>query len=163
CALTYTSIFSGQSAISRHGMMDGLGLKEKLLEEMVREQNLFEHFENACLANALFPVHLPFLGGSYLQHELRHFTREQVESSLRFDGKPMTLRGGHKPGFAELFTLAEINQNIFVYAAREAGVRLRTWEDVRRNEALTSSMTHELEARFSVESFDESPLPLRTP
>src|SRR5690348_4015772 len=39
-----------------------------------------------------------------------------------------------------------INQNIFVHAARQAGVKLRTWNDVRGGDALTSSLTHELEA-----------------
>ena len=28
CAITYTSIFSGQSAANRHGLMQGLGLKD---------------------------------------------------------------------------------------------------------------------------------------
>src|SRR5437763_1175563 len=67
CAITYTSIFSGQSAVDRHGLMEGLGLKERALQEMVRDDNLFRHFRNPCLANAIFPVHLSFLGSSFVQ------------------------------------------------------------------------------------------------
>src|SRR5947199_157783 len=44
CAITYTSIFSGQSAIHEHGLMRGLGLKERVLEQMVSRDNLFRHF-----------------------------------------------------------------------------------------------------------------------
>src|SRR4051812_40999857 len=44
CAITYTSIFSGRSAIDRHGLMHGLGLKERLLKELVGEDNLFRRF-----------------------------------------------------------------------------------------------------------------------
>src|SRR6266568_863161 len=32
CAITYTSIFSGQSALERHGLMNGLGLNEQTLK-----------------------------------------------------------------------------------------------------------------------------------
>src|SRR5262249_19579359 len=68
-----------------------------------------------------------------------------------------------KNGFAELFTLAEINQNVFVHAARQAGLRLRTWEDVRAGRALTSAMTHDLEADFNVDFLGEAPLAILTP
>lgn len=163
CALTYTSIFSGQSALEQHGLMQGLGLKEKLLEEMVSRNNLFARFERPCLANAIFPGHLAFLGSSYAQHLVPAYSREQVEGHLTFRGEPMQFKGREKRGFAELFTLAEINQNIFVFAAREAGVDLRTWNDVRHGEALTSSMTHELENEFGLHFFGEEPLPPRTP
>jgi hypothetical protein len=163
CAITYTSIFSGQSAIREHGLMRGLGLKDRLLEEIVSRDNLFRRIERCCLANAIFPAHVAFLGNSYVQQLIPHFSREAIEGKLHFDGKAVVFKGADKNGFAELFTLAEINQNIFVYAAREAGVRLRTWADVRRGEALTSSMTHELESRFDMAFFDEAPLPLRTP
>lgn len=163
CAITYTSIFSGQNALERHGLMQGLGLRDRLLEEMVSQDNLFRRFGRACLANAVFPAHLPFLGSSYVQHLVPHCSREAIEDRLRFRDAPVALKGPHKAGFAELFTLAEINQNIFVYAAREAGVRLRTWNDVRRGEALTSSMTHELESLFDLALFDQQPLPPRTP
>jgi hypothetical protein len=71
------------------------------------------------------------------------------------------LKGPNKYGFAELFTLAEINQNIFVHAARTAGLKLHTWEDVRCRQALTSSMSHQLEADF--EFFGLEPLPGHTP
>ena len=163
CAITYTSIFSGQNALEHHGLMQGLGLRDRLLEELVSQDSLFRRFERACLANAVFPAHLSFLGSSYVQHLVPPFPRETIEGRLRFRDQPITLKGTHKPGFAELFTLAEINQNIFVYAAREAGVRLRTWTDVRRGEALTSSMTHELESLFDLAFFDQQPLPSRTP
>jgi len=162
CAITYTSIFSGQSAIREHGLMRGLGLKDRLLEQMVSRDNLFAHFGCCCLANAIFPAHLTFFGNSYAQDLVPCFPREAVEGKLNFDGRPVALKGSGKNGFAELFTLAEINQNIFVYAARQAGVTLRTWADVRRGDALTSSMTHELEARFDVSFFDQEPLPART-
>lgn len=163
CAITYTSIFSGQSAIGEHGLMRGLGLKDRLLEQMVSRDNLFRHFERSCLANAIFPAHLAFFGNSYAQELVPHFSREAVECRLKFDGMPFALKGPGKNGFAELFTLAEINQNIFIHAAREAGVRLRSWVDVRRGHALTSSMTHELESRFDVSFFDQEPLPVRSP
>jgi hypothetical protein len=163
CAITYTSIFSGQSAVDRHGLMEGLGLKEKALQEMVRSDNLFRHFANPCLANALFPFHLAFLGSSHVQDLLPHYDRKALEAALRFDGQPVRLKGPDKYGFPELFTLGEINQNIFVYAAREAGVPLRTWRDVRAGLALTSTMTHELEARFNWQDLGEDRLPLRSP
>jgi len=163
CAITYTSIFSGQSAVREHGLMRGLGLRDRLLEQMVSRDNLFKRFPRCCLANAIFPAHVVFLGNSYAQDLVPYFARESIEGKLRFDGAPVVLKGAHKNGFAELFTLAEINQNIFVYAARQAGVPLRTWADVRRNEALTSSMTHELESRFDAALFDQQPLPLRSP
>lgn len=163
CAITYTSIFSGQSASREHGLMRGLGLKDRLLEQMVSRDNLFQRFERCCLANAIFPAHVAFLGNSYVQSLVPNFSREAIEGKLSFDGKPIALKGPGKNGFAELFTLAEINQNIFVYAAVQAGVRIRTWADVRRGEALTSSMTHELESQFDMGFFDQEPLPARTP
>jgi hypothetical protein len=163
CAITYTSIFSGQSAADRHGLLRGLGLNEGLLQEMVRRDNLFRHFDHPCLANALFPVHLTFLGSSHVQEQLPAYDRRAVEAALCCDGQPVRLRGPHKHGFAELFTLGEINQNIFVFAAQQAGVRLRTWNDVRQGQALTSTMTHELEGRFNWEVFGEPALPLRSP
>ena len=163
CAITYTSIFSGQSAVREHGLMRGLGLKDRLLEQIVSRDNLFRRFDRCCLANAIFPAHVAFLGNSYAQTLVPHFLREAIEGRLKFDGNPVAFKGPGKNGFAELFTLAEINQNIFVYAAREAGVRLRTWDDVRRGEALTSSMTHELESRFDMSFFDQAPLPARSP
>jgi hypothetical protein len=67
CAITYTSIFSGQSAIREHGLMRGLGLKDRLLEDMVSRDDLFRRFERCCLANAIFPAHVAFLGNSYVQ------------------------------------------------------------------------------------------------
>jgi hypothetical protein len=130
---------------------------------MVERDNLFRHFPRACLANALFPVHVEFLGNSYAHDLVPHFSRDAIEGRLTFDGRPTSFKGHAKHGFAELFTLAEINQNIFVYAAQQAGVPLLTWSDVRRGAALTSSMTHELESRFDMTFFDQEPLPLRTP
>ncbi len=157
CAITYTSIFSGQSAVEKHGLMRGLGLQESLLKDLVARDNLFRHAQNACLANAIFPYHLSFLGSSHVEDMLPKLDRPAVEASWRFRGQPLRLKGPDKHGFAELFTLAEINQNIFVHAAREAGVTLRTWDHVRRGEALTSSLTHELEADFEFCGLD--PLP----
>src|SRR5262249_35357831 len=149
-------IFSGQSALERHGLMHGLGLKEQTLQGMVREGNLFRRFVNPCLGNALFPVHLPFLGSSYVQDLVPAYDRRAVEAVLHLDGRPVRLKGLDKHGFAELFTLGEINQNIFVYAAREAGLPLRCWDDVRRGHALTGTMTHELEARFNWEALGQA-------
>jgi len=163
CAITYTSIFSGRSALDRHGLMRGLGLSEVTLTDMVREDNLFRRFDNPCLANAMFPVHLPFLGASFVQDLVPVYDRGAVEAALQLDGRPVRLRGTDKHGFAELFTLGEINQNIFVYAAREAGVPLRTWEDVRRGTALTGTLTHELEARFNWEALGVPGLLRREP
>src|SRR5262249_38862021 len=120
-------------------------------------------FDRPCLANALFPAHLEFLGDSRVRHLLPRLTREQVEADLRFRGRPVAFRGTAKNGFAELFTLAEINQNIFVFAALAAGMRLRNWDHVRANQALTSSMTHELENEFDLSFFGQPPLPDRTP
>src|SRR5262245_26348326 len=54
CAITYTSIFSGQSAVDRHGLMRGLALDERTLKEMVSADNLFRHFRAPCLGNAIF-------------------------------------------------------------------------------------------------------------
>lgn len=161
CAITYTSIFSGESAIDRHGLMVGLGLQEKLLKDMVDGNNLFRHYADPCLANALFPFHVSFLGSSHVEDSLPRMDRPAVEDKWRFRGQPLRLKGRDKYGFAELFTQAEINQNIFVYAAKTAGVRLRTWEDVRKGEALTSSLTHELEADFGFCGLD--PLPIHGP
>jgi hypothetical protein len=62
-------------------------------------------------------------------------TRDELERTLTFQGRPVAFRGTQKNGFAELFTLAEINQNIFVFAARQAGMAI----------------------------FDQGPLPARTP
>src|SRR5262249_12268882 len=131
CAITYTSIFSGQSAVDQHGLLQGLGLQEAALREMIARENLFRQFRKPCLANAIFPLHLTFLGSSYVEDLVPHFDREAVEVSLRFDGRPVRLRGVEKYGFAELFTLAEINQNIFVHAARQAELPLPTWNEVR--------------------------------
>jgi hypothetical protein len=163
CAITYTSIFSGKSAVQRHGLMRGLGLNEALLRELVAQDNLFRHFAKPCLANAIFPAYLSFLGSSHVEDLVPRFERKAVEAGLQFRGRPVAFKGDAKNGFAELFTLAEINQNIFVHAARQAGVRLRTWDDVRRGEALTSSMTHELENDFNCGFFGQAPLPRRTP
>jgi len=161
CGLTYTSHFSGQSAVERHGLMEGLGLNDRLLEGLIDEANLLRLFPDACLANALFPAHLPFLGGSYAEDLLPHVSREEVERTVRFRGAPVALGGRPKHGLAELFTLAEINQNVFVYAARQAGVRLRTWDDVRDGRALSSSLTHELEGEFDLDGIGGRPLPPR--
>lgn len=163
CAITYTSIFSGQSALERHGLMHGLGLKEQLLKDMVGADNLFRCFAEPCLANALFPIHLSFLGTSFVQDLLPAHDRRAIDAALQFDGRPVRLKGPGKYGFAELFTLGEINQNIFVHAAREAGVRLRTWDDVRRGQALTGTLTHELEARFNWVALGLADLPPRSP
>jgi hypothetical protein len=163
CAITYTSIFSGQSALDRHGLMNGLGMNEATLKDMVRRDNLFRRFANPCLANAIFPVHLAFLGTSFVQDLVPAFDRQSIDAGLRLDGQPVRLKGPGKYGFAELFTLGEINQNIFVYAAREAGVPILTWDDVRRDRALTGTLTHELEARFNWNALGLEPLPLRTP
>ena len=144
--------------------LDSVGIvKDRLLEEIVSRDNLFRRFERCCLANAIFPVHIAFLGNSYAQDLVPHFSRESIEGKLLFDNRHVVLKGTDKNGFAELFTLAEINQNIFVYAARQAGVPLRAWADVRRGQALTSSMTHELESRFDMAYFDQEPLAARTP
>jgi len=163
CALTYTSIFSGFDAMERHGLMQGLGLNDKLLESLVAERNLFARFPSACLANAVFPLHFPSLRGSYLQNELPHVSREEAEARITYQGRPVRLMGKDKWGLAELFTAAEINQNIFVYAARRSGVRLRTWDDVRNGQALTGSLTNELENDFNFRSFGVEPLPPFTP
>jgi Metalloenzyme superfamily len=163
CALTYTSIFTGINALDRHGLMQGLGLNDKLLESLVAERNLFERVPSPCLANAIFPLHLPFLRGSYVQDLLPSVSKEEAEARLTYQSRPVRLLGQEKRGLSELFTAAEINQNIFVYAAREAGVPLRTWEDVRRGSALTGIMTHELEARFNWEALGQAGLPRREP
>src|SRR5262245_7090964 len=163
CALTYTSIFSGQSAVDEHGLMRGLGLNEVLFKKLIARDNLFRRFKSAYLLNAIFPGHLPFLGSSHVEDLVPRFERQAVETGLHYQGHPVRFKGPQKNGFAELFTLAEINQNIFVHAARQARVPLRTWDDVRRGQALTSSMTHELEAEFNVEFFGQAPLPKHTP
>ncbi len=163
CALTYTSIFTGINALERHGLMQGLGLNDKLLESLIRERNLFSRVPSACLANAIFPLHFPSLRGSYVQDLLPQVSKEQAEARLRYRGKPVRLLGAEKWGLSELFTAAEINQNIFVYAARQAGVPLRTWDDVRRGLALTGSLTNELENDFNFDTFGIEPLPSRTP
>jgi len=163
CAITYTSIFSGQSALRAHGLMNGLGLNEQALKDMVQRANLFRRFESPCLANAIFPPHLAFLGTSFVQARLPSFDRQAIENALTLDGQPVRLKGHDKHGFAELFTLGEINQNIFVYAADEAGARLRSWSDVRQGQALTGTLTHGLEARFNWRAFGIEPLPTQTP
>jgi hypothetical protein len=163
CAITYTSIFSGQSAVDRCGLLQGLGLQEGVLREMVCGDNLFRHFRRPCLANALFPLHLSFLGSSYVEDLVPRCDRQTVEGALHYRGRPVRLRGPDKYGFAELFTLGEINQNIFVFAARQAGVRLRTWADVREDRALTGTLTHELEGEFNWPALGEAVLPPRTP
>jgi hypothetical protein len=163
CAITYASIFSGKSALDRHGLMQGLGLNEATLCELVREDNLFRHFVEPCLANALFPIHFPFLGTSFVEDLVPARDREAIEAVLQLDGQPMRLRGPNKHGLAELFTLGEINQNIFVHAARESGVPLLTWEDVRRGRALTGTLTHELEARFNWDALGLAAPPRRDP
>lgn len=162
CAITYTSIFSGRSALDAHGLMRGLGLRDQCLEQLIDESNLFAQFENPCLANAVFPAHLRFLGSSYVADLVPTFDREQIEGKLIFARRPVSFRGPDRSGFAELFTLAEINQNVFVYAARRAGVPLLTWDDVRQGRALTSSLTHDLERQFDVGLFDQAALPERT-
>ena len=88
CAITYASIFSGQSAVREHGLMRGLGLKDRLLEQIVSRHNLFRRFQRCCLANAIFPAHLTFLGNSYVQDLVPQFLRESIEGRLTFDGAP---------------------------------------------------------------------------
>ena len=163
CAITYTSLFSGIDTLQRHGLMQGLGLNERVLESQIDESNLFTRFANPCLANAIFPLHFPFFQGSYVQHDLPHVSRDEVEAKLALRGRPVRMLGPDKHGVPDLFTAAEINQNIFVYAATKAGVRLRTWADVRRGEALTGSMTNELENAFNFTVFDVPPLPRHSP
>jgi hypothetical protein len=163
CAITYSSLFSGIDTLQRHGLMQGLGLNERVLESQIDESNLFTRFASPCLANAIFPLHFPFFQGSYVQQELPHVARDEVEAKLTLRGRPVRLLGADKYGVADLFTAAEINQNIFIYAAKKAGVRLRTWTDVRRGEALTGSMTNELENAFTFSAFDIPPLPQHTP
>ena len=162
CAITYTSIFSGQSAIDQHGLMRGLGMNEQLFRSLIAKDNLFRHFSKPCLANAIFPAHLVFFGSSYVEDVVPRFERKAVEERLTYHGLPVIFKGAEKNGFAELFTIAEINQNIFVHAARQANVPLRTWSDVRQGRALTASMTHELEADFLLSFFDQQPLPRYT-
>ena len=120
-------------------------------------------FPQACLANAIFPANFSFLGRSYTEDLVPSFDREQVEAGLTLDGRPVRLLGAERHGFEELFTLAEINKNIFVHAAREAGVPLLSYADVSADRALTSSMMHELEARLNFKFLDQAPLPARTP
>jgi hypothetical protein len=163
CAITYTSIFSGRSALEHHGLMQGLGLNEQRLKELISQDNLFKHFESPCLANAIFPVHPTFLGTSFVQDLIPSFDRNAIEGVLTFDGQPARITGPNKHGFAELFTLAEINQNIFVHAAREADMSLRTWADVRSGDALTGTMTNELESRFNWEGLGQAALPVWSP
>ncbi len=163
CALTYTSIFSGKNAVRHHGLLRSLELNHALLEGAIRESNLFKLFRAPCLSNAVFPVHLPFFRGSYVEDLVPSYTREAVERGLRFRGEPVCLLGPKKCGLAELFTLAEINQNIFVFAAREAGLKLRTYQDVRESRALTATMTHELESEFNLDFFGEEALPILSP
>ncbi len=162
CAITYTSIFTGFDALGRHGLMQGLGLDAQALEALVAERNLLRAVPDACLANALFPLHLPFLRGSYAEDLLRHVSLAEAEDRLTWRGERLRLRGTDRRGFAQLFTAAEINKNVFVYAAREAGVRLRTWDDVRAGEALTGSLTHELERELDLAAFGVAPLSPRS-
>lgn len=163
CSLTYTAIFSGTSAVAKHGLVSGLALKDSVLEEMIGQSNLLRLFPDACVANAIFPAHLRCFGQSYVEDLLPCVSRERLEEGLHFQGELVRLTGKKKHGFPELFTLAEINQNIFIHAARQAGLRLRSYDDVRAGEALTSTMTHELEARFDLRFFGEAPLPVYTP
>src|SRR5262249_50526420 len=123
----------------------------------------FRHFKNPCLANAIFPAHLAFFGSSYVEDLVPPIERKAVEEGLTYRGQPVRVKGPEKNGFAELFTVAEINQNIFVHAARQADVPLRTWNDVRKGKALTASMTHDLEADFGSSFFGQEPLPRYTP
>ncbi len=163
CALTYTSIFTGIDALDHHGLVAGLGLKDAVLESLVAESNLFRLVPSACLANAIFPLHLPFLGASYVEDLVPVASRADVEARLRLQGRPLRLRGEERHGFAELFTIAEINQNIFVHAARQADVPLKTWEDVRGGQALTGTLTGELENEFALAALGVAPIPIRTP
>lgn len=163
CALTYTTLFSGINAIREHGLMQGLGLKNALLESLIRQQNLFSLIPDSCLANAVFPVHLPCFGSSYLQDILPSFSKHELETSVRFRHQALKLTSPARHGMAELYTLAEINQNIFVYAAQQAGIQLRTWREVQQGKALSSSLTHELEAEFDFSALGLPPLPRQTP
>lgn len=163
CALTYTTLFSGINAIREHGLMQGLGLKNTLLESLIRQKNLFSLIPDSCLANAVFPVHLPCFGSSYVQNILPSFSKNELETSVRFRHQGLKLTGPAKHGMAELYTLAEINQNIFVYAAQQAGIRLRTWHDIGQGNALSSSLTHELEAEFDFSALGISPALPQTP
>lgn len=162
CAITYASIFSGRSALAEHGLMEGLGLRKDVLERLLAEQNLFAEVPSACLANALFPRELPNFRSSYVADLLPSVAREELEARLRWRGEPVRLVGAEKRGVAELFTLVEINQNVFVHAARAAGLELLTWEDVRAGRALTSSLTHALEGEFDFSELGLEPLPARS-
>jgi hypothetical protein len=163
CAITYTTLFTGTDAVRAHGLVQGLGLREEVLDDLLAGDTLFRRFApSAALANAIFPAHLPFLRGSYVEDLLPSFSREQVEARVTLRGEPVRLAGPDKHGLAELFTLAELNQNPFVLAALRAGVRLRTWDDVRAGRALTSTLTHALERDLDLSLFDPTPLPARS-
>jgi hypothetical protein len=163
CAITYASIFTGIDALERHGLMQGLGLSDGALEAMVAERNLFSAYASPCLANAHFPVHLPCFREGYLDARLPAFDRAHLEAHVTWRGEPVKLTGRDKRGFAELFTLCEINQNVFVHAALEAGVPLLSYDHAREGRALTSSLTRELEAEFDLSPLGIEPLPVISP
>jgi hypothetical protein len=153
CAITYTTLMSGQDALAAHGLVQGLGSRDRLLEGLIEQANLFARFDRPALANAIFPAHLPCFRGGYVEDLAPTFERAAIEASVRYRGAPVVLGGKGKHGFAELYTLYEVNHNVFVHAARRASVRLRTWDDVRAGEALTGSLTHELEAELDLRLF----------
>ncbi|MEK6235279.1 MAG: hypothetical protein N2C14_11270 [Planctomycetales bacterium] len=163
CDITYASIFSGQSALSQHGLMQGLGLNHAVLESLISESNLFQILPESCLANAIFPANLDFLGTTYTTDLVPCLAREEAEAGLRLRDESIRFTGKDRRGLPELFTACEINQNVFVHAARQAGLRLSTWDDVRDGEALTASMTHELENEFNLDFLGQDPLPNRSP
>jgi hypothetical protein len=89
CALTYTSSFSGRSAIAEHGLVQALCMDERLLRRLIAERNLFAQFARPCLANAIFPVHLDCFGSSYVADLLPPIGRDALTAGLRFRGAPV--------------------------------------------------------------------------
>src|SRR5690606_35235215 len=76
CAITYTTLFTGHDALEAHGLVQGLGLREQVIDDLLAGDTLFHRFaSSAALANAIFPAHLPFLRGSHVEDLLPALTR----------------------------------------------------------------------------------------
>ena len=132
--------------------MRGLGLNEKLLQGLDRPGQSLHAFRAPCLANAIFPRISPFFGGSFVEDLVPRFDRPPSRPGC------VTMAGRCVQGRSEerlrraVHAGRDQSEHLRSRGARR-GRRPANRDDVRRGQALTSSMTHELEGDFNVDFF----------
>jgi len=103
----------------------------------------------SLLANAIFPFYSHFSAAPTSRIGCP-WDRDAIEETLTFNERPVRLRGTDKQGFADVLHAAEINQNIFVHAAIEAGLPLFDLDDVRHGTGVNGHDDPRVEARVQL-------------